>query len=122
MWYGGVARGVAGEGLRSVGAASTSPIQERILYPARRSPFMGRGYRLPERTLALRRSKKFTPRVDLLLYNRLCRLGAGYGVRMSMHYLPGTLLGSIDHRNPKSDRSDVPLPPALPSARSSHKV
>jgi hypothetical protein len=36
---------VAGEGLRSVGAASTSPIQERLLYPAPRSTFAGRGNR-----------------------------------------------------------------------------
>ena len=40
-WYGGVAEGGAGEGLDSVGVAPTSPIQERVLYPAPRSPFMG---------------------------------------------------------------------------------
>jgi hypothetical protein len=41
LWY----SVVAGEGLRSVGAASTSPIQERLLYPAPRSTFAGRGNR-----------------------------------------------------------------------------
>jgi hypothetical protein len=35
--------GGAGEGLRSVGVAPTSPIQERVLYPAPRSPFIGPG-------------------------------------------------------------------------------
>src|SRR5215211_3564629 len=39
LWYGGV----AGEGLRSVGADGELPIQERVLYPAPRSPFTGRG-------------------------------------------------------------------------------
>ena len=39
MWYGVV----AGEGLRSVGADGELPIQERVLYPAPRSPFTGRG-------------------------------------------------------------------------------
>jgi hypothetical protein len=43
LWYGGVARGVAGEGLRSVGMSPIGPNQERVLYPARRSPFKGRG-------------------------------------------------------------------------------
>jgi hypothetical protein len=36
-------RGAAGEGLRSVGVAPTSPIQELLLYPAHRSPFIGPG-------------------------------------------------------------------------------
>src|SRR5215212_2284527 len=36
-------RGGVGEGLRSVGVAPTSPIQERVLYPAHRSTFRGRG-------------------------------------------------------------------------------
>jgi hypothetical protein len=35
--------GFAGEGLRSVGANGELPIQERVLYPAPRSPFTGRG-------------------------------------------------------------------------------
>jgi hypothetical protein len=39
VWYGGG----AGEGLRSVGAEPIDPIQERVLYPAPRSPFTGRG-------------------------------------------------------------------------------
>ena len=39
VWYGEV----AGEGLRSVGADGELPIQERVLYPAPRSPFTGRG-------------------------------------------------------------------------------
>jgi hypothetical protein len=39
LWYGGV----AGEGLRSVGADGELPIQERVLYPAPRSPFIGPG-------------------------------------------------------------------------------
>ena len=34
---------LAGEGLRSVGADGELPIQERVLYPAPRSPFTGRG-------------------------------------------------------------------------------
>src|SRR5215208_1567701 len=42
LWYGGVAEG-AGEGLRSVGAAPTSPIQERVLYLAPRSLFIRPG-------------------------------------------------------------------------------
>src|SRR5215211_2974317 len=39
LWY----SGVASEGLRSVGANGELPIQERVLYPAPRSPFTGRG-------------------------------------------------------------------------------
>src|SRR5215212_10116498 len=35
--------GTTGEGLRSVGVAPKSPIQERVLYPARRSLFIGPG-------------------------------------------------------------------------------
>src|SRR5215208_3464424 len=38
LWYGGV----AGDGLRSVGADGELPIQERMLYPAHRPPFTGR--------------------------------------------------------------------------------
>jgi hypothetical protein len=34
---------LAGEGLRSDGANGELPIQERVLYPAPRSPFTGRG-------------------------------------------------------------------------------
>src|SRR5215213_10238836 len=43
LWYGGV----AGDGLRSVGADGELPIQERVLYPAHRSTFSGRGFRAP---------------------------------------------------------------------------
>src|SRR5215210_4486505 len=42
LWYGGFARGVVGEGLRSV-EVTPSPNQERVLYPARRSPFIEPG-------------------------------------------------------------------------------
>src|SRR5215203_6430311 len=38
LWYGGV----ASEGLRSVGPDGELPIQERVLYPAHRSPSPGR--------------------------------------------------------------------------------
>src|SRR5215210_2023592 len=38
LWYGVV----ASEGLRSVGADGELPIQERVLYPAPRWPFLGR--------------------------------------------------------------------------------
>jgi hypothetical protein len=48
---------------------------------------------------------------DLVLYQRLCCLSGGYGVCVPMHYLPGAILGSEDHRDPQSQRSDV-----LPSA------
>ena len=41
LWYGGVEGGV-GEGLRSV-EVKPSPNQERVLYPAHRSPFMEPG-------------------------------------------------------------------------------
>ncbi len=49
--------------------------------------------------------------VELLLYHRLCGLSGGNGVRVPMHYLPGALFRSKDHRNPQSERGDV-LPPA----------
>jgi hypothetical protein len=39
LWYGGV----AGDGLRSVEEEAPLLIQERLLYPAPRSPFTGRG-------------------------------------------------------------------------------
>jgi hypothetical protein len=48
---------------------------------------------------------------DLVLYQRLCCLSRGYRVCVPMHYLPGAILGSEDHRNPQSQRGDV-----LPSA------
>jgi hypothetical protein len=43
---------------------------------------------------------------DLVLYHRLGWLRGGYGIRVPMHYLPGALLGWIDHRNPESGRLD----------------
>ena len=39
LWYGGV----AGEGLRSVGAGGELPNHELVFYPAHRPPFTGRG-------------------------------------------------------------------------------
>jgi hypothetical protein len=42
-----------------------------------------------------------------LLYYRLCWLGRGYGVRVSMHYLPGAVFGSKDHRNPQIAGGDI---------------
>src|SRR5215212_2119762 len=39
----GLRGGIMGEGLRSVGVAPTSPIQERVLYPAHRSLFIRPG-------------------------------------------------------------------------------
>src|SRR5215208_3340638 len=56
-------RGVAGEGLRSVGVAPTSPIQERVLYPAHRSTFKGRGIlRGPSPFIWFRGAKEGRPR------------------------------------------------------------
>jgi hypothetical protein len=49
--------GLAGEGLRSVGVLPIDPIQERVLYPAHRSPFTGRGslqWSTPARTSLLK--------------------------------------------------------------------
>src|SRR5918993_3976215 len=43
-------------------------------------------------------------RADLLLYDRVGRLRSGYGVRVTVHDLPGALFGSKDHRDPKSER------------------
>ena len=54
-----------------------------------------------------RSSEKFALRVGLVLYHRFRWLYARYGVRVPVHYLLGALLGSIDHRDPKSDRGDV---------------
>jgi hypothetical protein len=50
-------------------------------------------------------------RVELLLDHRLGRLLRGYGVCVTMHYLPGALFRSKDQRSPKSPRGDL-----LPSA------
>src|SRR5215210_273113 len=53
--------------------------------------------------------RKSALRIALLLLNhRFGRSRAGYGVRMPMHYLPGPLFRAIDHRNPKSERGNVP--------------
>jgi hypothetical protein len=50
--------------------------------------------------------------VGLFLYHRLGWLRGGYGVRVSMHYLPLTLFfWAKDHRNPQRKWGDV-----LPSA------
>ncbi len=46
-------------------------------------------------------------RVDLVLYHRLCWLSRGYGVCVPMHYLPGTLFRSKDHRRPQSGWGDL---------------
>ena len=43
MWHFCGVVGLAGVGLRSVGANGELPIQERVLYPAPRSPFIGLG-------------------------------------------------------------------------------
>jgi hypothetical protein len=59
------------------------------------------------RTSALRRSEKFALRVDLLLYHRLGRLSGSYGVRVSMHDLPPTVLRTEDHRGPHGVWGDV---------------
>ena len=58
-------------------------------------------------TSALRSSKKFALRVDLLLDHRLCWLRGGYGVCVPMHNLPLTVFRSKDHRSPHSVRGDV---------------
>jgi hypothetical protein len=44
---------------------------------------------------------------ELVLYYRLGRLGRGYGVCVPMHYLPGALFGSKDHRDPKGERCNI---------------
>src|SRR5215217_367742 len=43
----------------------------------------------------------FALRVDLLLDHRLGCLRDGYGISVSVHYLPGAVFGSEDHRNPQ---------------------
>src|SRR5215216_3806997 len=50
-------------------------------------------------------------RVDLLLHYRFDWLSPGHRLCVTMHHLPGALLGSKDHRNPKSERQYI-----LPSA------
>ena len=44
---------------------------------------------------------------ELLLQHPLCGLRGSYGVRVSMHHLPGAPFGPKDHRDPQSERSDV---------------
>src|SRR5919112_1054729 len=55
----------------------------------------------------------------LLLYHRLCWPRGGYGVGVPVHYLPLSLLGPIDHRDPKRSRGDV-LPSAYLALRMLH--
>ena len=62
------------------------------------------------RTMIRRSSRKFAMTAALLLYHRLCWLCGGYGVGVSMHYLPGAILGPKDRRNPQCDRGDI-IPP-----------
>jgi len=45
------------------------------------------------------------------MYHRLCWLSSSYEVCVPMHYLPGAIFWSKDHRNPKIKRGDL-----LPSA------
>ena len=57
--------------------------------------------------------------VELLLYHRLCWLRGGYGVYVSMHYLPGAIFfGSKDHRNRRANGAISSLPLTLAFARS----
>src|SRR5215208_7919216 len=58
-------------------------------------------------TSVIRDCPKLALRVDLLLDHRLCWPRGGYGVRVPMHYLPGAILWSKDHRNPKSAWSPI---------------
>ena len=44
---------------------------------------------------------------ELLLYHRLCWLRGGYGVRVSMHHLPGAIFGSKGHRDPQIAWGDL---------------
>src|SRR5918995_657801 len=53
------------------------------------------------------KSPKVVLRVGLLLDHRLGRLWGDYGVCMAMHYLPGAILGSKDHRNSQSAWSRI---------------
>jgi hypothetical protein len=58
LWYGGV----AGEGLRSVGAGVELPNQERVLYPAHRPASTGRG--IPRVSRPSRASQKMCRSAD----------------------------------------------------------
>jgi hypothetical protein len=42
--------------------------------------------------------------VELLLYNRLGRLGRRYRVGVPVHHLPLTFFGPEDHRDPEGER------------------
>src|SRR5215208_3254002 len=59
------------------------------------------------RTSRLRSSEKVALRVDLPLDHRLGWLRGGYGVRVSVHHLPGAILRSKDHRGPKRVWGDL---------------
>src|SRR5215211_6038559 len=58
------------------------------------------------RTSQARSSRKFA-KGELLLDHRLRWLGAGYGVRVSVHYLPGAIFSPKDRRNPHGNRGDI---------------
>jgi hypothetical protein len=47
------------------------------------------------------------------LDHRLGRLLRGYGIRVTVHYLPLTTFGSKDHRSPQSVWGDVLAPTYL---------
>src|SRR3712207_8824636 len=46
-------------------------------------------------------------RSELLLDHRFCWLRGGYGVCVSVHYLPGALFKSKDRRDPHGNRGDI---------------
>src|SRR5919199_4572558 len=49
-------------------------------------------------------------RIELLLYHGLCWPRCGYGIRVAMHHLPGTILRPKDRGNPQGNRGDI-IPP-----------
>jgi hypothetical protein len=53
------------------------------------------------------RSRTYALRVGLLLDHRLWRPRSDYGVCVPMHYLPGAIFRSKDHRSPHSVCSGV---------------
>src|SRR5215213_6342598 len=55
-------------------------------------------------TSPVRSSEKFALRVGLLLDQRFRWLSRSYGICVPMHYLPGALFGSKDHRDPQGER------------------
>src|SRR5919112_4542162 len=72
-------------------------------------------------TSIIRDCPKLALRVDLLLDHRFGWPRGGYGVRVPMHYLPGAILWSKDHRNPKIaggdlfPSTDLPIGPLYPT-------